>query len=344
MLNPSKILILRLSSIGDVILTTPLIRAVRERFPQAEITFLVKGEFADLIRHNPRIDRLIPFDKTTGFRGWREVRRTVRQERFDWVIDLHRNARTRYLKAGLGAGKVTTYCKRLLRRTLLVRTGINLLKEAPPILNRYFEAVAGAGVRYDGQGTEVYPDPDAGRRILERLAGEGYDGRSPLVVLCPGASYANKQWLPERFAAVADDLAVRGCFVVLLGGAKDEPLCRAIAGMMKGRAVTVAGSRGLGLGEAAALLKLSALAVTNDSGLMHLAQSQKTPVVAIFGPTTQELGYFPLPEKSAVVQRPVPCRPCTHNGRSRCPKGHFRCMREIGVDAVIAAACSLLGA
>lgn len=340
MLNPSKILILRLGSIGDVILTTPLVRAVRARFPQAEITFLVKQEFADLLRHNARIDRLITFDKATGFRGWRQIARSLSRERFDWVIDLHRNARTRYLKAGLRAGEITTYRKQLLRRTLLVRTGINLLAGAPPIMNRYFEAVARAGVRYDGRGTEVFPGPEAGRKVLELLAGEGYEPGSVLAAVCPGASFANKQWLPERFAAVADDLAARGHFVVLLGGARDETLCRTIAATMRGRAAVVAGR--LGLAEAAALLGSCALAVTNDSGLLHLAQSQRTPVVAIYGPTTAELGYFPLPERSVVVQAHIACRPCTHNGRRRCPKGHFRCMREIGADAVIAAARSLL--
>jgi heptosyltransferase-2 len=342
LLNPSKILILRLSSIGDVILTTPLVRAVRARFPRAEISFLVKQEFADLLRHNPRIDRLITFDKATGFRGWRQIGRNLRQERFDWVIDLHRNARTRYLKAGLRAGTITTYRKQLLLRTLLVRTGINLLAGAPPILNRYFEAVETAGVRYDGQGTEVFPGPGAAHAVSALLASEGRDASAALAVLCPGASWANKQWLPERFAAVADDLAARGLFVVLLGGGRDEPLCRTVAGMMRGRAAVLAGR--LGLGEAAALLGASAIAVTNDSGLMHLAQSQKTPVVAIFGPTTAELGYFPLPERAVVVQQPLACRPCTHNGRDRCPKGHFRCMREISADAVIGAARSLLGA
>lgn len=338
--NPSKILILRLSSIGDVILTTPLIRAVRERFPQAEIAFLVKREFADLIRHNPRVDRLITFDKTRGFRGWREIKGAVQRERFDWVLDLHKNARSLYLRVGLHAGSVTTYGKQFFRRSLLVCTGINLFKNVRPIMNRYFEAVAWADIRDDGFGTEVFLDRKEEEDTFGQLAAAGYDRHSALVALCPGASFRNKQWLPERFAVVADELAAQGYFVVLLGGAQDEPLCRSIAGMMKHRAVSFAGR--LGLGGAAALLKSSVLAVTNDSGLMHLAQSQKTPVVAIFGPTTVELGYFPQPERAVVIERPLSCRPCTHNGKRNCPKGHFQCMREIGADAVLSAARSLL--
>ena len=172
-----------------------------------------------------------------------------------------------------------------------------------------------------------------------RLAGFSFD--SPLVVLCPSATYFNKRWTPEGFVETGQHLIrEKAAFVVVHGGGKDTELCGSIASRIGSRAVSMAGR--LSLPESAALLRLSTLVIANDSGLLHLAQSQKRPVVGIYGATTRELGYFPMEHNSTVIEKTLSCRPCTHNGLDRCPKKHFRCMNDIHASSVIAAAVRYL--
>ena len=284
------------------------------------------------MKHNPHIDHLLIFDKETGISP---LKHKIAQAGYDLVIDIHKNIRSSILKMSSKAIS-STYPKYIFRRTLLVNFGINLYKDTQPVYLRYFKAVEKFGVSYDQLGTEVFFGPNDHERVKESLMEKGYKSGQQLVVICPGASYSNKQWLPERFAEVADQLVEKGCFVCLHGGKADVDLCVSISNVMKQKATIFANQ--FSLLESAAFLKIAHLAITNDSGMMHLAQSQKIPVVAIFGPTTRELGYFPLSGNSTVVEKNVSCRPCTHNGLNHCPKKHFRCMREIdGKDVADAA-------
>jgi ADP-heptose:LPS heptosyltransferase len=162
-----------------------------------------------------------------------------------------------------------------------------------------------------------------------------------LAVICPGAAHFNKRWNPEGFITTARSLINdASAFVVVHGGKADATLCGSIAENIGGSVANFAGS--FSLSESAALLKLSRVVIANDSGLLHMAQSQKIPVVAIYGPTTRELGYFPLEENSTVIEVPLYCRPCTHNGLEKCPRKHFRCMNEITADQVITASLKYL--
>ena len=336
MRTPTNILIARLSSIGDIILTSPLVRVVRETFPQARISFLVKKEFASLVLHNPNIDQVIVFDKAGGRGALKLLRKRVTIEKFDWFIDLHNNLRTNYLKLFLRFPEVSTYSKQSLRRWLLVKFGKNAFREARPVYLRYFDAVSHRNLRYDKQGTEVFFPSIETINLEKKLASDGIDPTRPVYVICPGASFSNKQWIPERFGAVADILVEdKQAQIVFLGGLNDYALCAEIAASMKYKALNYAGECSL-LGSAALLGKASVV-LTNDSGMMHLAQSQNTPVVAIFGPTTKELGFFPITVKSWVVEKDVPCRPCTTKGLNYCPKKHFNCMKLIETTDILKA-------
>jgi len=219
--------------------------------------------------------------------------------------------------------------------------GINLYKTISPVFLRYFEAVKKAGIKHDHLGTEVfYPAADE-NFLKEKLAREGYGHKSSIVVLCPGAKHATKQWLPERFIEVAKKLIAEKKYTICLAGGREEmQLCEDIKKAVGHGVINLAGS--LSLLQSAALLKMAKLCVVNDSGLMHLAQSQKTPVLAIFGSTTKELGFFPLKENSVVVEYPISCRPCSHIGREKCPKGHFKCMNEIQIEDVMEGVGKLL--
>jgi lipopolysaccharide heptosyltransferase II len=336
-----KILVVRLSSIGDIILTTPLLRSLREQFPEARITFLIKKQFEELLSVCPYVDHLVAFDSKEGFAGLRSIKKQLRRERFDLYIDIHKNWRSRYLRLGLGAGQITSYNKQIFRRTLLILWKINLYRKIVPVYERYFESVQKFRVQYDGKGTEIHFPVDKTEKVRSVLSSSGFKFDCPLVIICPSATYFNKKWKPEGFVETAQHLIrEKSAFIVVHGGKSDTGLCNEIAGRIGNKAISLAGL--FSLSESAALLGLASLVIANDSGLMHLAQSQKTAVVGIYGPTTRELGYFPVDDKSTVIETDVYCRPCTHNGLSYCPQKHFRCMNEIPAKRIIDASLHYL--
>lgn len=336
-----KILVVRLSSIGDIILATPLLRSLRVTYPEARITFLIKKQFAELLHDSPYIDALITFDQKEGFPGFRKIKDYLKKQQFDLYLDIHKNWRSRYLRFNLQAKYVTSYPKLILRRTLLIWFKINLYRKIRPVYQRYFDSVKEFGIQYDGKGTEIHVAPEVHLRTKDMLSDAGYQFEAPLVTICPSATYFNKRWLPEGFVETAGYLIrEKSAFVVVHGGKEDAGLCADIASGIGKRAVSLAGR--LNLSESAALLRFSTLVIANDSGLLHLAQSQKRPVIGIYGATTRELGYYPIEQQSTVIETDVSCRPCTHNGLNKCPKKHFRCMRDIPAERVIRAALPYL--
>jgi lipopolysaccharide heptosyltransferase II len=336
-----KILVVRLSSIGDIILTTPLLRSLRTTYPGARITFVIKRQYEELLSSSPYIDELITFDKREGLNGLRRIKQDLREQRFDLYLDIHKNWRSRYLRFCLHARKTTSYRKLILKRTLLIWFKINLYKTVKPVYQRYFDSVRHLGIHYDGLGTEIHVPSEKTEIVKSMLSEAGYTFDAPLVILCPSATYANKRWKSEGFVDTARHLiTVKTAFVVVHGGKEDVLLCADIASAIGSRAVSMAGL--LSLSESAALMQLSDLVIANDSGLLHLAQSQKKPVIGIYGATTRELGYFPIEQNSTVIETDLSCRPCTHNGLNKCPKKHFRCMKDIPSEKVIKAAMNYL--
>lgn len=340
--DPKKILVIRLSSIGDIILTTPLLRSLKKKFPTSQVTFLIKKQYAELLQYSPYVDRLISFDQAAGLKGWKAIASELRNEGVEVLLDIHKNLRSVYMRSRLKPALTGTYSKQIWRRSLLILTGIDLYGKVKPVYLRYFESASRLGVTDDGLGTEISFGQEHYRQAMDVLKKNGYNGSQPLVAICPAATFTNKRWLPERFAETAAFLSEKlGAFVVLLGGPADKELCAQISGMAYPGCVNLAGT--LSLGGSAALLKLAALVIANDSGLLHLAQSQKTPAIGIYGPTTRQLGYFPIEKLSRVIETRVSCRPCTHNGLNRCPRKHFKCMRDIQTSSVVEAAGEFLG-
>jgi len=332
-----KIVLIRLGSIGDIILTTPLVRALRNSYPDAIIDFAVKECFADLVSTNPHITSVLAFDHKAGCGSLRELKWLIREKRYDLIVDLHKNFRSYYLRSNASAGHVSAYRKDILNRTLLVRFKINRFNNALPVYKRYFRALEHLDVQPDGRGTELPVPPEVMKKVSKILGTGGLSTGMTMIVLCPGAGFANKRWIPEGFAAAGDFFAKKyKCFVGLFGGEEDYDLCEKVQSLMHERSVNYAGK--FTLLESAAGLRRSSLVITNDTGLMHMAQSQQKPVVAVFGPTVKELGYYPFPENSFVIEKNLPCRPCSHNGLNHCPKKHFRCMQDIDSGEVIKAA------
>jgi lipopolysaccharide heptosyltransferase II len=340
-----KILVIRMSSIGDIILTTPLLRATKKEFPEAGIDFLTKKQFQQLMEHNPNIRRAIGLDTGKGFLGLLRLIKELRQEHYDLVVDLHVSMRSILVRYLCGARMQRRAQKYSLQRRLLKWFRINLLKNKPPVAERYFTALEDFKVRPDGLGPEVYVSRLDQARAKKYLDHAGLSDRI-LIGLAPGASKFTKRWPVENFVAAGVRLARDlDAGVLVLGGEDDQKLCEELSSLLKaagvGSVLNLAGELSI-LQSTAAISRVKVL-VSNDTALMHLATASDTPVVAIFGPTAKAMGFFPYSKKAVVVEKEqLNCRPCSLHGDNACPKKHFKCMKEVAPEQVIAAAEKLL--
>ncbi len=332
-INPiQKILVFRLSSIGDIILTSALIRCLRNTFPSAQIDFVIKKQFIQLVEHNPHINNVYVVDKNEGFAGLKRLKQTIAHNKYDVFLDIHKNMRSMFIKTGSRANTVLTFKKRVLKRTLLTAFGIDTFKTITPTYMKYIEAAKSIGVSYDGNGTEIFiPQKDiiSVQQILQEHAITKHD----YVVLCPGASFKNKQWLPERFAELASRIIQnQNINVVLIGGKAEQDICKMILETAGNRVLDLSGR--LSLMESGAVLSMAKTIVSNDTGMLLMAEALKIPVVGIYGPTARQFGFYPILEKSRWVEVDIPCRPCTKMGKNTCPKKHWKCMRLITTNMV----------
>jgi len=336
----TQILVIRLSSLGDILLTTPILRVLREHCPAARIDFLVKAAYQDILRANPCVDRLVLLEPQHGLR---ETLCRLRQTRYDVVVDLQRTLRSYLLYCGLLAQRKLAYTKRTLRRALLVHLGWNTLRAMTPVPELYMAPLRCLGITAPLPPLEMHLTAESQeamqayrqQELPEELA-------RPLLAVAPGARWSTKRWPIERFAAVAQALAqAQQAAVVVLGSAEDRPLAQELCQRLS---VPVLNSTGkLSLMHTAALLQQCHLLLSNDSGLMHMATALRVPVVAIFGPTVQEFGFYPFKASAQVVSAALACRPCSTKGSTRCPRGHHQCMQQVTVAHVLAAASELWG-
>jgi len=327
-----KILIFRLSSIGDIILCSGLITALSEKFPNAKIDFVVKKQFHDLVKYNPHIHKIFLVDKNKGFSGLQELKKEIKQEHYDVFFDIHKNFRSLFIRTCSKAKKVVTFQKNVLKRTLLTSFKIDTYKEYSAVYKRFIDAGKVFGLNPNNYKTSFYTSPQAQKSIQTVLNKKGIEPKN-YIILVPGASFSNKQWLPERFISLSKRIKEQNILPVFLGGPKEKDLCESMAQESEGS--NFAGY--LNLLESAELIKHSLVVVSNDTGMLHLAEAQDVPVVGIYGPTARQFGFYPLLDKSIAVDVDLPCRPCTKMGMNKCPKGHFKCMRDISVDMVFSA-------
>ncbi|MCI0693773.1 lipopolysaccharide heptosyltransferase II [candidate division KSB1 bacterium] len=358
--SPEKILIIRLSAIGDILLATPLLRALRQKHPQAKLDFVVKTDFADVLRHHPEIDCLYELNPAGGWTELRSLGKRLQHEHYDVVLDIHKNFRSRYLVHAAKPRQVLRHRKHVLRRWLFVKTKINFMREIPPIYQRYLAAAAPLGITATPapgleRWLELFWSANEEQEAARTLAENNWQPDLPLIGLAPGAGYFTKRWPPEYFGELAAEFMNSGNQVVVLGGPHDFGLAKIVAkrvesarklsansGQMRARFIDLTGA--LSLLASAAVIKRCQLLVANDSGLMHVAEAVGTPLIAIFGSTTRELGFFPQIATSRVVENhDLNCRPCSHLGYRQCPRGHFRCMREVLPAEVLTVANKILG-
>ncbi len=318
-----NILAVRFSSIGDILLTTPLLRAIRHAHPRARVTVLTKREYVPLLSHNPHVNLVLGLAPNRSLLG---LASELRADRYTHLLDLHDNLRSRALRL-LVPGRWRTYPKHRLARAWLIRAKRNRYRDRRPVPERYFSAARDLGVKPDGSPPDFFLGAEAGEQVVDWLRTVGLEHEPNIVALAPGAAHATKRWPLEYWHALAARNLESGAAVVIVGGPGDTELGAALAAQSGGRVASAAGIFGLqGTG---ALLQRARVLVSGDTGVMHMATAVGTPVVSLFGPTVEAFGFFPYTRQASVVELPLPCRPCTAQGSSRCPLGHHRCMIDI---------------
>ena len=309
-----KILIIRLSSMGDILLTTPLIRSIKRQNPEVQIDFVLKEEFFELVQLNPNLKNIHLYSKQTFEK--QILIKTLISNNYEMVIDLQNNIRSKEITKSLHC-EVNRFDKKDFKKFLLVNFKINRLKNAPQIPVRYAEA---AGIELDNEGLDLFTDNVANPRL---------DLNEKYIGLCPGAKHFTKRWPKEYFIELGKKLESAGYKVVLFGGLNELELINEIANQLNAP-INLCNDSIL---QTAANMKMCKAIYTNDSGAMHLACAVKVPVIAFFGSTVKEFGFYPYKARSMVLEvENLPCRPCTHIGRKSCPIIHFKCMKEITPD------------
>lgn len=319
-----RILVIRLSSIGDVLLTTPVLKAWKEKYPNSTLDFLVLKPFRRAIESCPYVDHVYIFEKEKhdGLLPMWKYAKELSQNHYDYVFDLHNKFRSQILRRGIGS-PYFVYRKRKWWKSLLVNLGLISYEVDDTIIRNYFGAFEQFALSYEGEDLSFF----CSEEDLEAV--KGYEGHP---VLAPGASKETKKWPKESFAALAKELHKKyGKRCLLIGGKEDEEACEYIVKESGGAALSLAGK--LSLGESGALLSQAEFLVSNDSGPFHIARAVHCPSFVIFGPTSP--GMFELGERDSLIYAGVSCSPCSLHGDKTCPKKHFRCMKEIRVEQIL---------
>jgi lipopolysaccharide heptosyltransferase II len=340
MFIPNKTLVIRFSSIGDIVLASPLIRVLRTQFPSSQIDFVVRKEYAELVRYNPSLNIIYEYDAQTGLRGLRHLKKRIQSEKYDLVVDIHNSLRSRYLRSCIGVENAAIVDKRIFARTMLVKFKKNIYKAIVSVVDRYIEPVKFAGIENDAQGLEIFIPDETMFKVSGKMSSLKLHTYKKVIGFCPSAKHATKRWPEERFIEtgirLVNDLNAK---VLIFGGRNDSILCSTIANAINKNSHSedaVEFSRQFSLLETSAAMQFCDVVLTNDSGLMHIAAAMKKKIVAVFGSTVEEFGFYPVGTECTILERKkLDCRPCSHIGRDSCPEGHFRCMKEIQVDEVV---------
>jgi len=308
-----KLLIVRLSSLGDILLTTPMIRTIKNQYPGIEIDFVLRKEFHDLLRLNTCINNIFFYDSNKEEVG--RLGSMINDNGYDLIVDLQNNFRSKILLKKPGC-PVISFRKNDLKKFLLVHFKINLLKNSLSIAERYAQTVE--DFELDNEGLNLFTDK---KPFLFN------DSDKNKIGLCPGAKHLTKRWTKEYYIALGKLLEQNGYQVILFGGKDDKLLCSEIENQLV-NSINLCNDNDI-LQTAADMEKCKTI-FCNDSGLMHTAAAMKIPVIAFFGSTVKEFGFSPYKSKSLVMENNnLSCRPCSHIGRNECPKKHFKCMLEL---------------
>lgn len=328
---PRNILVIKLRYLGDVLLATPTLHALKTAYPASRLTVLVNRGTEEILRANPDVDEIIPLDRGSIVQQSRFVRE-IRRRRFDTVMDLTDGDRAAFLTWISGAA-VRIGFNAEDRWTGRCYTTVVSGDPGAHRIERDLAVLAPLGVSVRDRVPRIWLTPEDDARVEQLIGQLGIARDRPWVVVQPGARYWFKAWPPERFAELADRLNDRfGCQVLVGGSPQEAVLTQAVVTRAKSRLLSIAGRSDVRT--LAALLKRSALFVGNDTGAMHIAAAVGTPVVGLFGPSNP-MEWGPRGGPTEVIYKGLDCRVCFH---PTCRRGEGNCMKQITVEEVMAAA------
>jgi ADP-heptose:LPS heptosyltransferase len=311
-----KVLILRFSSIGDIVLTTPVIRCASRQLKDVEIHMVTKEAFRPVIAHNPYLHRVHTFKKEVS-----ELYEVLRAEKYDVIIDLHHNLRSLRLKRKLG---VKSYSFNKLNVQKFLAVNFKMLNKLPDrhIVDRYFDAIAPLGVKNDGEGLDYFIEPTDEVNINAVFPSPPLGGFVALVV---GGSYYTKKIPLNKLSEICARVQLP---IIVLGGKEDKPEADQLKAQFP---QLINGCGAYSLNQSASIIRQAAWVITSDTGLMHMASAFRKKIISVWGNTIPEFGmapYLPLPESKILEVKGLSCRPCSKLGYHQCPLGHFKCMND----------------
>lgn len=327
-----KILIVRFSSIGDIVLTTPVIRTLKSQM-EAEVHYATKAEYRSILEANPYLDKIHVLGDSLN-----KLISDLKMENYDLIIDLHNNLRTRILKLKLGK-KSFTFKKLNFRKWLLVNFKIDLLPHIH-IVDRYMDVLKPLNIKMDSLGLDHFiPEKD---EVEPDWLPETH--RNQYAVFVIGAKFKTKQLPIKRMIELCDRINKP---IVLIGGKEDEEVAKeierffqpgskeeekAIEGLNKKTVIFNAVGK-FSINQSASVIAHAAWVFTHDTGMMHIAAAFKKPIYSIWGNTVPSFGMYPYRTQFTIFEnKKIGCRPCSKIGFEKCPKGHFKCMNDLTFD------------
>ena len=311
-MKKTKFLILRFSSIGDIVLTTPVVRCLKLQYPNAEVHFATKKQFKVLVENNPHIDKFFLLEKSLN-----AFITALQSEHYDYVIDLHNNLRTSIIKLRLGK-KSFSFDKLNFQKWLLVNFKINRMPDIH-IVDRYLKTIESLGVKNDNQGLDYF--------IPER---DFVKIKDNFVAYAIGGQHFTKKMPTHKIIEICKNIHSN---IILLGGKEDFETGEEIQKSVGKKIINACGK--YNLNQSASLLQQAEYVISHDTGLMHIAAAFKKRVISIWGNTVPAFGMYPyLTDYQVVENKNLSCRPCSKIGYAKCPKGHFKCMEEIEISKI----------
>ena len=320
-----KILVIRFSSIGDIVLTSAVVRCLKQQLRDVEIHYLTKAHFEPILKANRNITRVWKYDH-----NFRELIPELKQQGFSFIVDLHKNYRSAYIIRRLGVTSAS-FPKLNLRKWLMVQFKLNFLPDVH-IVDRYFKAAEPLGIKNDGQGLDYFipAEDEVEPAALTETHRHGF------IAVVIGGKHNTKIFPADKVIEVCKKLAKP---VILLGGKEDQSQGELI---VRESGLQVFSGCGLfNINQSASLIRQADAVLTNDTGLMHVAAAFKKPIVSDWGNTIPAFGMFPyLPDEfistSLIAEvKGLSCRPCSKLGFPSCPKKHFKCMKMIEIDPIV---------
>ena len=318
-------MVIRFSSIGDIVLTTPVLRALKRQIPGVEVHYLTRKAYEPILAANPYVDKVFFLKKSLG-----DTAEELKREHYYRIIDLHNNQRTFLLKALLGT-KSYAFPKLNFEKWLMVNFKINKLPETH-IVDRYMETLVQLGVTRDGEGLDYFipPQDEVDVQTLPSAFQNGY------VAFAIGAQHYTKRFPLDRVIEVCK---LSKLPIVLLGGPEDAEEGEKVAKEVGEGVYNACGK--YSINGSASLVRQATKVVTNDTGLMHIAAAFHKTIVSLWGNTIPEFGMYPYygdndntTQAHVVEVGELDCRPCSKIGFDKCPRGHFNCMEQLDVATI----------